>query len=853
MVVKLNKILDCPWVSMKKINYFLFSVLFFSVFLTILFDFFLYCFFPEMPGDQLSASIVYIPQIGLLTTSIIICSNLSKDNRKIFFWLSCAAIALILNGMNFYYFIYIKKYPVDTIPFVLFLSYWIPYMIWLTSAMIFLSKMIVKNILNMKKFRKIFVVLFIINFVVMFLFFSSLKNEFFVFSGVILAQAFACTYKLVLFDLTMICLICVEDIGMLILLSGISTLLSADFLFNYSSVTKLARAGNILVYGELYWYLATFLMFSGALLIMKKKSYDPRNYFRKTNSIKSNLVFWTFSISTISFMLFFIAAYSFSLIDKVIFAGLPFFIMTYSVILVIFSVVMGRHFESPFKTLASNIEDFMINKNKSEVAFSIDEFAYLQKFLLDMFEVNEQKNRAEKELGTLAAQVAHDMRSPLLAVDQFFHIIEKKLDESERVFGKRAMRRLDDIAWSLLSKYKHKEDTKNTNGYVFLYSSLLELAAEKRMEYSKHNVEFEVKVNSDDAFSLIFINPVPLKRMFSNIINNAVNAILPGSGLIEVSIEGNIAGLLITIRDNGKGMSANVLNEIVSHARSEKTKTNLGLPHAIHFLDEIGGHFDMTSIEGEGTVVSISLPFSETPTWCLNEYHVHDDDLLIIIDDSQSVHDVWDEMLKKIPDVKYQHFCTPDEALDFFRETTHQNLVVFCDYEFFEADKNGFDVLDQAPAGSLRVTVTSHLYDPIIMQGAIEKGFKLLPKDLVPHFKLKKLVSDDSEGKTSLIFIDDDRRNTESWEFFAKLKKLNIMTYNDFNLFFRDAPDLNKTIPVYIDLHLNAEKDGIAYAKEIYDIGFEKIYIATGIIDSSLKGVDYPWITDIIEKRFPFI
>lgn len=37
----------------------------------------------------------------------------------------------------------------------------------------------------------------------------------------------------------------------------------------------------------------------------------------------------------------------------------------------------------------------------------------------------------------------------------------------------------------------------------------------------------------------------------------------------------------------------------------------------------------------------MSLYFSETPSWCLNECHVHD---------------VLDEMFKKIPDVKYKHF-----------------------------------------------------------------------------------------------------------------------------------------------------------------------------------------------------
>jgi hypothetical protein len=36
-------------------------------------------------------------------------------------------------------------------------------------------------------------------------------------------------------------------------------------------------------------------------------------------------------------------------------------------------------------------------------------------------------------------------------------------------------------------------------------------------------------------------------------------------------------------------------------------------------------------------------------------------------------------------------------------------------------------------------------------------------------------------------------------------------------------------------------------------LGFEKIYIATGVVDAALKKSEYPWITGIIEKKFPFI
>lgn len=256
-----------------------------------------------------------------------------------------------------------------------------------------------------------------------------------------------------------------------------------------------------------------------------------------------------------------------------------------------------------------------------------------------------------------------------------------------------------------------------------------------------------------------------------------------------------------------------------------------------------------------GAVIShAGLPKAqETPTWCLKEYRVDSNEMLIIIDDSSSVHDVWDEMLKKLPHIKYHHLYNPEEALTFLETVTAKNLVIFCDYEFYDEDQNGLDILDHAPKDSVKVLVTSYLYNPTIMNSAVEKGFKILPKDLIPYFKLYNKEKYNSQKKISLIFIDDEPRNTQSWEFFAEAKDHRIATYNDIQSFFREASQFTKDIPIYIDLDLREEKNGIAYAKEIYELGFKKIYIATGAVNMALKKPEYPWITEIIEKRFPFI
>lgn len=512
----------------------------------------------------------------------------------------------------------------------------------------------------------------------------------------------------------------------------------------------------------------------------------------------------------------------------------------------------------PRRLIINPINDILAillyKKHENITRSAIYEIAEIEEKIIKYIDIIEKKSIAEAA-GETAAQVAHDMRSPLLAVDKFFHLIEKKLDESERIFGKRAVRRLDDIAWSLLAKYKNKEDVNNNESYIFLYSSLLELIAEKRMEYSKHNIEFDINIKPEDAFSLVFMNSVQLKRMLSNLLNNAVNAILPSSGFIQITLTRQVTDIIIQIKDNGKGLSSKRIQEILTQARSKKEKTNLGLPHAIHLLDEINGQLSMSSEENKGTIVTITLPSCLEPNWCLSEYYAVSDDHILIVDDCQSVHDVWDEAFKKIEPINftYQHLSKPEEAIKFFQTLQHnKQLVIFCDYEFFDSEENGLSLLSQAPKNATKVLVTSHLYDSKIMQKAIDAGVNLLPKDLLPYFKLyKKSLPENNFGEVRLILIDNEKRNTESWEFFAKFKKMHIATYNDIDDFIKESMCFDKNVPVYIDLNLDREKTGIEYAKEIRELGFVKIYIATGVVDKEMNAKHYPWLTGIIEKRFP--
>ncbi|MFC3908064.1 hypothetical protein ACFORL_03090 [Legionella dresdenensis] len=118
------------------------------------------------------------------------------------------------------------------------------------------------------------------------------------------------------------------------------------------------------------------------------------------------MALWSVGTSLSSFLLFFLMAYLFSAIDKQLLLGLPIFILFYSIIVVVFSVIMGKRFEAPFKQIAANIEHLMLQNDKSKVDdnFSTQEFVFLQQFIFNAFEIKEKKEQAKQEFINITTQ-----------------------------------------------------------------------------------------------------------------------------------------------------------------------------------------------------------------------------------------------------------------------------------------------------------------------------------------------------------------------------------------------------------------------------------------------------------------
>src|SRR5579862_4732768 len=88
------------------------------------------------------------------------------------------------------------------------------------------------------------------------------------------------------------------------------------------------------------------------------------------------------------------------------------------------------------------------------------------------------------------------------------------------------------------------------------------LLSEKRIEYADRDIQFDLKIDENAHVLFSSVNPIEFKRMISNLINNAVDAINHHHGLIIISLSRTTDFAVINVSDNGCGIKKEILPKL---------------------------------------------------------------------------------------------------------------------------------------------------------------------------------------------------------------------------------------------------------------------------------------------------
>ena len=107
---------------------------------------------------------------------------------------------------------------------------------------------------------------------------------------------------------------------------------------------------------------------------------------------------------------------------------------------------------------------------------------------------------------------------------------------------------------------------------------------------------------------MIEADPLQMQEVFSNIINNASDAVPEQDGRIEIAVTDEGSRIKITISDNGAGIEKEHLGRVFDPFFTTKAKgTGLGLSVCQQIVNLHGGTISIEGQPQQGTTVMVSL------------------------------------------------------------------------------------------------------------------------------------------------------------------------------------------------------------------------------------------------------
>lgn len=214
-------------------------------------------------------------------------------------------------------------------------------------------------------------------------------------------------------------------------------------------------------------------------------------------------------------------------------------------------------------------------------------------------------------IGELAAGIAHEINNPTAVILGNMDLITQELGDAARPIARETeliiqqVDRIRAIITNLL-QYARPGDTMIQIAQVDLNRVVQDALVLVRHDLIRQGVRLHLDLRAD---RLVGGNHQQFQQVLINLIVNAMNAMQVGGRLVVRSRNWRHEGVLLTVRDNGRGIAPDTLSCIFDPFFSRTPGgTGLGLSISHGILQRYGAEVRVRSRVGVGTVFFIWLP-----------------------------------------------------------------------------------------------------------------------------------------------------------------------------------------------------------------------------------------------------
>ncbi len=293
--------------------------------------------------------------------------------------------------------------------------------------------------------------------------------------------------------------------------------------------------------------------------------------------------------------------------------------------LIVSSIYLATNISRPLSRLATSIGDIGNGSSVLKIEErSLDEINTLSQQLSKLEQkvqkIQSESHKMEEDRSRLFAEISHELRTPLTSVQGFIEAIRDGMVQDQAIFD----RYLDTIHQQTAHITRLVDDILALNrlesGAVTIEKLPVDLTALARgvvssMEDAARSKNNSLRLDIKAENAVMLGDADRMEQIIRNLIKNAINA--TENGTIRVGVEAGPDQVLLTVKDNGTGISSEDLPHIWDRFFRVKTQrgdnirekgTGLGLVIVKKLVHLQNGKIEVASQLGQGTTFIVSFP-----------------------------------------------------------------------------------------------------------------------------------------------------------------------------------------------------------------------------------------------------
>jgi signal transduction histidine kinase/DNA-binding response OmpR family regulator len=211
-------------------------------------------------------------------------------------------------------------------------------------------------------------------------------------------------------------------------------------------------------------------------------------------------------------------------------------------------------------------------------------------------------------LGQMAAQMVHIIRNPITSIGGVARILARKIEGAEwKKYLDVMVKETDRLEATLTELFDFVSQPQGEKQLCNLYPLIRKTVILLQTSLVKQHISWTLDLVEPDP--VIFMDAKQIRRVFLNIIRNAMEA-MPNGGTLKISVKVDNEWVHVSLRDTGIGLSGAYIDKATEPFFTTKSYgTGMGLTLVDRFIKAHGGNFSLNR-QDTGLEVKINLPLA---------------------------------------------------------------------------------------------------------------------------------------------------------------------------------------------------------------------------------------------------